>query len=934
MLRRTLYTLLLVLVAAAAFAQDLSLRYEYWTDSDFDNRVSGSCNEQEVTFATSLRGLTPGLHSLNFRAREDDAVWGSIHRYLFMVAPDKTLDNIGYESWIDGDYNHRITGIASDSIITGFIDMKSLSPGLHCYNVRVQGADGVWSSVFRYLFMVTTNEHAGITRYESWMDGDYDHRTIVEQTEDSLTQTIDISGLADGVHCYNFRAQNADGIWGSVHRFLIFLAEPDASEMPASINYWIDESTDTLTQDTRGTQVSVTLDVSQLEPGTHTFNCYLLNVLGDTTDVYHFDFRVGYVEKPVVSRKNYSNTVDMRTATAEATIFYTLDGSKPTAESLRYTEPFEVTQNGIIKAVGVRDGWLNSDVTTFYVNWVAEPGDKTPWEGELAQLEQQGGSIGVSINALKDESTEQAVMEQRQRILCDTLRAMLLCCTLDVPEKTTAFKKEVVEVEDSLTEIYSVQVGIESEQARLRAVTDSLTLIEDTLRSQLAEATTKEEVERISNRITQLQQDFGTVKEELEALATRIKSWKTRATAQTVRMKTIENGIVESTVGIVIDSKTAYTILHRQDQLLLLRPDQLQRLHRYPQLQHLNLSGTTMENNTLPDEAFSGLQRLITAELPSDIVSYGSRLFADCPNMAAIVWPGSGVVSNRVLAGIDNPNLLLYVGSESQVRDVSVENIVVGGVAQHITLTDGDETTPNTSFYAPRAFSVKEEISYTHTYTQTTVVGECRGWETIALPFDVQTIVHETKGEAVPFLSYEAGKRPFWLCKLTEQGFEDASRIQAGVPYIISMPNSASYSPFYRLNGVIRFSSYGVTVPATTFVVGSKGTASFIPAFGRVAASPQVFALNVGEEKEGYAEGSVFVNDYRDVRPFQAYRTTTEAGVHCLSIEDDLYGNQTGIIGMEKPVSHDGPTYNLQGIRVQTPSKGVYIRDGKKIIKY
>ena len=58
MLRRTLYTLLLVLVAAAAFAQDLSLRYEYWTDSDFDNRVSGSCNEQEVTFATSLRGLT------------------------------------------------------------------------------------------------------------------------------------------------------------------------------------------------------------------------------------------------------------------------------------------------------------------------------------------------------------------------------------------------------------------------------------------------------------------------------------------------------------------------------------------------------------------------------------------------------------------------------------------------------------------------------------------------------------------------------------------------------------------------------------------------------------------------------------------------------------------------------------------------------------
>lgn len=920
MLRRTLYTLLLVLVAAAAFAQDLSLRYEYWTDSDFDNRVSGSSNEQEVTFATSLRGLAPGLHSLNFRAREDDGVWGSVFRYLFMVTPDKTLDNIGYESWIDGDYNHRTTGIASDSIITELIEVNTLSPGLHCYNVRIQGADGIWSSVFRYLFMVTTNEHAGIARYESWMDGDYDHRTIVEQTEDSLTQTIDISGLADGVHCYNFQAQNADGIWGSVHRFLVFLSSPDASEMPASISYWLDESTDTLTRQAFGTQVTVKMDISELEHGTHTFSCFLQNAMGDTTDVYHFDFNVGYVEKTVIRRQNYSNTVEMSTSTKDATIYYTLDGSKPTAESLRYTEPFEVTRNGIIKAVGTREGWFNSDVTTFHVNWIAEPEDKQPWESGLALIELQGTAISYTLNQQEQESPEQAQWQDRQRILCDTLRAMLRCCTLDKYIKTQNYLTEVEQIEEQLPGIFTLREENETERLRLKAVLDSLTLREDTLRQRLAQVTTKAEVTLIGDSINELQGNYAIINSQKGQLETRIEDWRTQMTAVTTQMKAIENGIVESTVAIKAD--------------YALRAEQLQRLHRYPKLQHLDISECTFENDALPDGCLSGLQRLITISLPESVVSFGSRLLANCPQLAAIIWNGTGIVADRVLEGIDNPNLLLYVGQANQVRDVSIRNVVIGGVAKRITLTDGDSPMQNVSFFVPRAFRVTGEISYEHDYRQATLVGECRGWETIALPFDVQQITHETKGECVPFLGYVPDKKPFWLCRLTEEGFKDADCIRANTPYIISMPNSEEYQPAYRIGGIIRFSSSNIAVPKTAPIVSSRAGASFIPAFGCVAASPQVFTLNVGEIQPGYAEGSVFVCNYRDVCPFQAYRTTTDTSVKYISIDNDLpNGGVTSISGLLRQ-GYTGPMYNLQGIPVQHPTKGVYIQDGKKFIKH
>ena len=55
------------------------------------------------------------------------------------------------------------------------------------------------------------------------------------------------------------------------------------------------------------------------------------------------------------------------TADEGASIYYTMDGSKPTAESTLYSQPFEVEGNATVRAIAVRDNYFDSEVSQFEV---------------------------------------------------------------------------------------------------------------------------------------------------------------------------------------------------------------------------------------------------------------------------------------------------------------------------------------------------------------------------------------------------------------------------------------------------------------------------------------------------------------------------------------------------------------------------------------
>ena len=313
---------------------------------------------------------------------------------------------------------------------------------------------------------------------------------------------------------------------------------------------------------------------------------------------------------------------------------------------------------------------------------------------------------------------------------------------------------------------------------------------------------------------------------------------------------------------------------------------------------------------------------------------------ANNSELAAIIWHPETAFTEQ----ISNPNLLLYV-KQAQYAPNSIKNVVVNGVANSIILTDAAS---GNNFYCPQTFTTFN-IIYSHNYGMTTGIGEARGWETIALPFDVQKVTHQSKGEIVSFSNWKRGdsKKPFWLMELSGSGWTLAESIKANTPYIISMPNNPDYKSGFILNGNVTFSAEYVTIPKTEDINTSKfNNRTFMPTFVNQAKDYGIYALNVINDIEhntyGSTEGSCFVSDLRPVHPFEAYMTTTSS-TRSIGIDE---GMATGILELIREIPDEGNIriYNLNGQIVKTargksieevvrelPS-GVYIINGKTIL--
>ena len=301
--------------------------------------------------------------------------------------------------------------------------------------------------------------------------------------------------------------------------------------------------------------------------------------------------------------------------------------------------------------------------------------------------------------------------------------------------------------------------------------------------------------------------------------------------------------------------------------------------------------------------------------------------------IAAIIWNKESALTESDLQGITNPNLLVYV-NEARLAPSNVQNVVINGLAREIVLTDAQDG--NNDWYAPQAF-VAERISYTRNFAQSTSKGTSRGWESIALPFDVQTIQHESKGVIAPF-NNSASNKHFWLRRLTDNGLQAATNIEANTPYIISMPNSEEYTSDYNLNGRVTFSAQNIDVPATTTKVLALADSSIVmvPAMQRQSRSSSVWALNVGEVRGQYFEGSVFERDYRTVRPFEAYtihrQENGQPAPRYVPIQE--IAGTTGIETINPEPQTVNQWYDMQGRKLEgkPARKGVYISNGKKVV--
>ena len=348
----------------------------------------------------------------------------------------------------------------------------------------------------------------------------------------------------------------------------------------------------------------------------------------------------------------------------------------------------------------------------------------------------------------------------------------------------------------------------------------------------------------------------------------------------------------------------------------------------------LDLTHFNTENVTNMDWMFygcSGLYFIDVSGFNTANVTFNNSnpIFGHCSSLAAII-AGNANIPAQEYAKIENPNLLVYV-NEASLAPQGIQNVVIDGTAKEIILKDADG---NNNWYCPQPFTA-EKISYTRNFQQKTQIGVARGWESIALPFDVQTITYEDNRTITPFDNYDSVYH-FWLRRLTQNGLQSVQEINANVAYVISMPNSSEYPGEYILAGNVTFSAENAPIPETEPEMDESADRAMAPAFQRMEADEYIYALNVGEPRGSHPEGSVFEKNYREVRPFEAFtKHFGDNGSRFMSIADMLDGGVTGIEELKNGKIEEWKSeswYDLNGRRVLSPSKGVFIQNGKKIV--
>ena len=298
----------------------------------------------------------------------------------------------------------------------------------------------------------------------------------------------------------------------------------------------------------------------------------------------------------------------------------------------------------------------------------------------------------------------------------------------------------------------------------------------------------------------------------------------------------------------------------------------------------------------------------------------GIKMDDECKsNAVAIDMRG---VSNSYMVEVTNPNCVYYMTASqkpsSSYASFAKTNNVIDGTAEKMTI-DG-----NYAFYAPEAFTA-QEITYTRTFANGNN-DDGKGWETIVLPFEVNSVKQGTKNISW-FHSATDKRKHFWLMELTGADadvltFDYATAFEANKPYIISVPGDKWGDNWNLVGKQITFRGVNVEVPATVLEPVVFGGKEFTGVFATTNVTGYI--LN--------ADGTKFESTTADVKPFNAYFVADGSAKSLNIVINGEETNGIEAISNSQLINGNEPIYNLNGQRLEQKQRGVNIIGGRKVV--
>lgn len=251
-----------------------------------------------------------------------------------------------------------------------------------------------------------------------------------------------------------------------------------------------------------------------------------------------------------------------------------------------------------------------------------------------------------------------------------------------------------------------------------------------------------------------------------------------------------------------------------------------------------------------------------------------------------------------------------------ETYDPTTSILTIKVEANDISVNAQNYTTYEVQFKKPITISDNQDVSTTKDANAKVIMTRTfkKGWNTICLPFS-------TTAEALGAAKVQ--KLTYCTNDLINFTSVEGNIMEWNTPYLIYFNEEKAFTsenPFIFAGQVASSEqSTGVTFSPVTMRGNYKVNFSMKGCYGVVDQDGVQRIMSGGE---GATLG-----------PCRAYFQTSKAGANGMLISFD--GQTTGITSAElnaEGAAEDAPIYNLQGVRVNHLTKGVYIKGGKKII--
>jgi hypothetical protein len=199
--------------------------------------------------------------------------------------------------------------------------------------------------------------------------------------------------------------------------------------------------------------------------------------------------KVQNASAPTVKQEAGDNvtTVTIASTTADATIYYTLDGSEPTTASTLYTEPFEVTADStVVNAIAVATGYNQSNTTTATISVKAKLAAPTiTVDGAKVTITAAEGTIYYNISGKTDTAKSQVYTEPFEAPFSCTITAFAASdtkLTSDADSAAVTVASDIYEKElEHITFASKEGWGSYSKSAKLLTAFNALVVSDSTL---------------------------------------------------------------------------------------------------------------------------------------------------------------------------------------------------------------------------------------------------------------------------------------------------------------------------------------------------------------------------------------------------------------------------------------------------------------------